>query len=97
MDQCRIYGDVFVQPQITAMEARQQEFNARINLLVPSKVWYIHHVQDSGSHDVHSPWLGDDLRLIPFGIGQILVWGEHSMVLAISQVEVIDIQCHDLS
>jgi hypothetical protein len=79
------------------MEARQQEFNTRVNLLMPSKVWYLHHVQDSGPRDVHSPQLGDDLRLLPLCLGQILMWGEHAIVLAVSQVEVTDIQRHDLS
>jgi hypothetical protein len=44
MDQCQIYGDVSLQTQIASMEARQQEFNTRVNLLMPSKVWYLHHV-----------------------------------------------------
>jgi hypothetical protein len=82
MDQHQIDGDASVQPQITTMEARQQELNARVNLLMSSKVWYLHHIQDSGPRDVHGPWLGDDLRLIPIGPGQILVWCEHSIVLA---------------
>jgi hypothetical protein len=55
MDQRRIYSDAFVQPQIIAMEERQQEFNTGINLLMPSKLGYIHYVQDGGPHDVHGP------------------------------------------
>jgi hypothetical protein len=97
MDQRWIYSDASIQTQITAMEARQQEFNARVNLLMPSKVWYLHHVQDSGPCNVHSPRLGDHLRVLPLSPGQILVWGENSTVLVISQVEVIDIQRHDFS
>jgi hypothetical protein len=43
------------------MEAQQQELNSHVNLLVPLEMWYLHHVQDSGPHDVHSLHMGDDL------------------------------------
>jgi hypothetical protein len=79
------------------MEARQQDFNTHVNFLMPSKVWYLHHIQASGPRDVHSPRLGDYLRPLPLGPGQILLQGEHSMVLEISQVEVTDLKLHDLS
>jgi hypothetical protein len=83
MEQRRIDGDTPVQPWVTAMEARQQEFNASINLLVPSKVGYLYYVQDGGPRNVHGPRLGDDLRLLPLGPSQILVWCEHAIVLAV--------------
>jgi hypothetical protein len=79
------------------MEARQQDFSTCVNLLMPSKVWYLHHIQDSVPHDVHSPQMGDDLRHLPLGPGSVLLLGENSMVLVISQVEVTDIQRHDFS
>jgi hypothetical protein len=66
------------------MEECQQDRNAHVNLLVPSKMWYLHHVQDSGPHDVHSPRLGDDLRLLPLGLGQIFVMCEHAIALSVS-------------
>ena len=62
-----------------------------------SEVWYLHHVQDSGPRDVHGPRLGDDLQLLPLFLGQILVWCEHAIVFVVSQVEFIDIQCHNMS
>jgi hypothetical protein len=69
MDQHRIDGDASIHPQITSMEAIQYDFNARVNLLMPSEVWYLHHVQDSRPRDVHSPCLGDDFRLLPLSPG----------------------------
>jgi hypothetical protein len=97
MDQRWIYSDAPIQPQITAMEARQQEFNSHVNIPIPSKVGYLHYVYDGGPHDVHGPWLGDDLRFCPHYLGQILMWGEHAIVLAISQFEVTDVQHHNMS
>jgi hypothetical protein len=61
MDQSQINGDAYVQPQLTSMESRQKDFNAQVNLLMPSKMGYLHYVQDGGPHNVPGPWLGDDL------------------------------------
>jgi hypothetical protein len=92
MDQRSIDGDTVVQPQITTMLARQQELNTHVNLLVPSKMWYIHHIQDSRPRDVHGPRLGDDLQLLPLHFGQISMWGEHVKDLAVSQIIVTNLQ-----
>jgi hypothetical protein len=43
------------------MEARNQDFNADVNLLMPIEMWYLHHVKNGGHCDVHGPRLGDDL------------------------------------
>jgi hypothetical protein len=67
------------------------------NLLMSFEVWYLHHVKNGGPRDVHGPWLGDYLRLLPHFLGQILMSGEHPIVLAISQIEVIDLQHQNLS
>jgi hypothetical protein len=39
----------------------QQDFNTRVNLLMPSKVGYLHYVQHGGPRDVHGPRMGDDI------------------------------------
>jgi hypothetical protein len=79
------------------MEEIKQDFNAHVNLLMPSKVGYLHYVQDGGPHDVHGLQMGDDIRLHPLCLSQILMWGEHSIVLVISQFEFIDLQHYNLS
>jgi hypothetical protein len=66
------------------MEAQQQEFNAHVNLLVPSKIWDFHYVQDNGLRDVHGPWLGNDFRFISLHLGQVLVRHEYAIGLAVS-------------
>jgi hypothetical protein len=79
------------------MESRQEEFNTHVNLLMPSKVGYLHYIQDVGPCDVHGLRKEDDLRLRPLYLGQILMWGEYFIVLVIYQVEVTDLQHHNLS
>jgi hypothetical protein len=78
------------------MEVQQQEINAHVNLLVPSKMGYLHYVQDGGLREVHSPWLGDYPRLLPLHSSQIPMMCEHVKVLAVSQVEVTYIQRQNL-
>jgi hypothetical protein len=97
MDKHWIYGHVSIQPQITSMESIQEEFNARVNLLMPSKVGYLHYIQDVVPCDVHGPRLEDDLRLRTLCLGQILMWGKYAIVIVIYQVEVTDLQHHNLS
>jgi hypothetical protein len=83
MDQRRIDGDASIYPYIATMEARQQDINACFNLLVPSKMWYLHYIQDSGLCEVHSPWLGDYPQVLPLCPSQIPMRRDHIVVLSI--------------
>jgi hypothetical protein len=65
MDHRQIYGDASVQPQITAMVARQGYFNACVNLLMSAKMWYLHHIHDGGPRNVHGPQLGFIFNFFP--------------------------------
>jgi hypothetical protein len=72
------------------MEAQQQDFNARVNLLVPSKVWYFHDIKDNGLHDVNGPRLGNDLQSLSLHLSQVLVRPEHDIGLAAPYIIVTD-------
>jgi hypothetical protein len=46
VDHRQIYNDAPIQPQVIAMVARQEEFNAHINLLMSVEVCYLHHIKN---------------------------------------------------
>jgi hypothetical protein len=74
------------------METRQQEINAGVNLLVPSKMWNLHYIQKGGLREVHRPRLRDDFHLRSLCLGHIFVRHEHAIALTVSQVIVTDFQ-----
>jgi len=55
-------------------------------------MWDFHDVKDSGLHDVHGPWMGNDLRSNSLRLIQLLVRFEHVVGLAVPKIIVIDIQ-----
>jgi hypothetical protein len=86
-----------VEPYISSMIARQEEFNASVNLLMSAKVRDLHHVQYHGLRELLNPWLGDYVRLLPSHLHQISVRHEHRVVLSVTKIEIIVLQCWDLS
>jgi len=47
------------------MVAQQEEFNARLNLLMYAEVGYLHDIEDGGNCNLLSPWMGEYLHLLP--------------------------------
>jgi hypothetical protein len=92
MDQCQINCYVVVEPQISTMVTRQQQLDTCIYLLVSSKVRNLHDVEQGGLREVMGPLLRDDLQILPFGSGEVLMQGEHVVGFAISKVEVSKLQ-----
>jgi hypothetical protein len=74
------------------MVTRKQQLDTGIDFLVSTKVGNLHDVQQGGLREVHSPRLGDYLRILPLSSGQVLMWGEHVIDFAISEVEVAKLQ-----
>jgi hypothetical protein len=65
--------------------------------MVPSEVWDLHYIEQGGLREVHHPWLGDYLGVLPLHSGQVFKWRKHTIILTISKVEVTEIQCYDLA
>jgi hypothetical protein len=79
------------------MVARQEDFNADINLLMLSEVGNLHHIQDYRSCDLLNPWLGDYIGLLPSHLHQVSMQHENCILISISKVEVTDLQSWDQS
>jgi len=62
-----------------------------------AKVRDLHHVEYHGLRELLYPRLGDDVRLLSNRLHQISVRCEHHVVLSITKVEIIVLQCWDLS
>jgi hypothetical protein len=92
VDQHQIHSNPLVDPKVSTMIARQEEFNARVNFLMSAKMRNLHYIQYHGLRHLLNPWLGDYLRLLPSGLRQISMGCEHGVVLSISKVKIIVLQ-----
>jgi hypothetical protein len=63
---------------------------------VSSEVRNLHDIEQGGLHEVMGPRLGHYLRILPLSLGQVLMWGEHVVNFAISEVEFAKLQCRNL-
>jgi hypothetical protein len=79
------------------MIAQQEDFNASVNLLMPTKMRDLRYIEYRGLHQLFYPRLGDYARILPSRLHQISMGSEHGIVLSISKVKVIVLQCCDLS
>jgi hypothetical protein len=79
------------------MEARQEEFNARVNLMMSVEVCNLHHIQDGRSCDLLDPRLGNDLRLLPNRLFQVAMWCKHRIILPIAKVKITYLKSWDQS
>jgi hypothetical protein len=79
------------------MVAQQEDFNARVNLLMSVEVGDLHDVLDHQSHDLLDPWLGNYLGIFPSHLFQVPMWCEHCIVILVSQVEITDLESWDQS
>jgi hypothetical protein len=75
----------------------QEEFNTSVNLPMSAKVRDLHHVEYRGLREILYPSLGDDARLLTSDLHQIYVRHKHRIVLSITKVEIVVLQCWDLS
>ena len=74
------------------MVSRQEEFNARVNLLVMDKMGNIHHIYHNGLRELLNPWLGDQVRLLSSYLCQVSVGCEHIIVIYVVDIKVIILQ-----
>jgi hypothetical protein len=79
------------------MVAPQEEFKARVNLLMSSKVGDLHHVQDRQPCNLFNPWLGNNLGLLPHHLHQVPMWCKHHIFLSVSKVEITNLEIWDQS
>ena len=79
------------------MVARQDDFNARVNLLMSTEVGYLHYIQDHRLRELLYPWLGDYAQLLPSRPHKISMGCEHGVVISIAEVKFAFIQGGDLS
>jgi len=79
------------------MVARQEQFNAGINLLMLDEVGDLHHVQHCGSLKILNPQLGNYLGLLPSHLHQVSMQFEHHIVLSVSNFEITDLEIWDQS
>jgi hypothetical protein len=56
----------------------------------------LNHIEKCGLCKVMGPWLWDNLRILSFGLGQILMWGKHDVRFPVSKVKVTKFQCCEL-
>jgi hypothetical protein len=93
VDQRRIHSNLPIDPQVLTMIALREEFNASVNLLMLAKMMNLHHVKYSGLHEIFNPWLGDYVRILPSGLHQVSVGCDHGIVISISKVKFVVLQC----